>query len=129
MVCSLKSFNYMISCNYMYMCIQNFIPYIWKTISLNYHDQNCVKDGTRNTGRGRGSNFDRGSNRGNRGRSSFFTPPANYARRESNNIYGIPIAKLLSTISTIDQLNELQNIQNVFNSSKLSWYFIVLQVS
>ncbi|XP_078337705.1 protein virilizer homolog isoform X3 [Crassostrea virginica] len=50
-------------------------------------DSLVQRDGTRNTGRGRGGNFDRGSNRGNRGRSSFFTPPANYARRESNNIY------------------------------------------
>ena len=32
----------MISCNYMYMCIQNFIPYIWKTKSLMNHHQNCL---------------------------------------------------------------------------------------
>ncbi|XP_056008740.1 protein virilizer homolog isoform X5 [Ostrea edulis] len=52
-------------------------------------DSIIQRDGTRNTGRGRGGNFERGGNRGNRGRSSFFTPPANYARRESNNIYGL----------------------------------------
>lgn len=50
-------------------------------------DSLIQRDGTRNTGRGRGGSFDRGSNRGNRGRNSFFTPPGNYARRESNNIY------------------------------------------